>query len=128
MKMKRLVLAPLLAVMLGCSNPIEQPAASCVRAAALLDGHLYAGGGPASADQAGAAFAVVQRSRECQDVIITVEGQPSPTIEPWRDGDAHGFAPGTQLYVAAGYPDGSRLVGTMADGSWVTLERQERYR
>ena len=128
MKARLLVLAPLLAVLLGCSNPVEQPAASCVRAAALLDGYLYAGGGPASADQAGAAFAVVQRSRECQDVIVTVNGQPSPTIEAWRDGDAHGFAAGTQLYTAAGHPDGSRLVGVMADGSWVTLQRQERYR
>jgi predicted small secreted protein len=56
------------ALLTGCSTPAPTGTAVCPEASALIGGYLYAGGVPASADEAGAAFAVVQCRRDCADL------------------------------------------------------------
>jgi hypothetical protein len=112
----------------GCTSSPTTTAASCPSASAIIGGYLYVGSFTASADQAGARFAVVQRQRECMDVVTTVEGEPAPVFDSWVDGDATRLVPGTVLYSAVGHPDGSRLVGQDPERGWVVLDRQSRIR
>jgi hypothetical protein len=116
------------ALLTGCSGATPTAAASCPQVAAILDGYLYAGGAAAQGEQAGAQVGLIQRSRECVDLVALVEGEPAPVMESWKDGDASGLNAGTVLYSALGHQDGSVLVALDSHGTLIVLHRQNKIR
>lgn len=116
------------AALAACASSPTVALGSCPTVSAIVDGYLYGGSSATPVDEVGERFAVVQRQRECVDVIVTVEGEPAPRLGSWLDGDATGLRAGTVLYTAVGHPDGARLLAFDSVRGWVQLDRQSRIR
>lgn len=115
----------------GCSEVTIAPAGLCVHAV-QAQGTIFVldVSATATAAEAGALFAVVQRERnECihgMPVTVTDSTPPPPPREPWVDGDAFGIPAGTRLYERVGPEPGQQLVAEISPGTWWLLHRSHR--
>jgi hypothetical protein len=122
--MRRLATALSAAVLVlasACSRSPVQVSGLCAPVTLRLDGAYYTAAGPASASDAGPAYARVARNRECVDLYQTVNGQPSPAPVEWSEGDAEGLAVGSTIFTAAGFTTAERLVAQRSGGEWIVL-------
>jgi hypothetical protein len=116
----------ILVAMAACTGGLTTPSGSCSGAPVVrANGAVFAASGPASADEAGALFAVVARERACESPPVTVaDSAPPRPREPWVDGDGYMLKAGTRLYERVGSKPGQELVAERAPGEWVRLMRE----
>ena len=110
----------------ACNGGVTTPSGLCSGAPVVrANGAVFAAGGPASADEAGALFATVTRERVCESPPVTVtDSAPPRPREPWVDGDGYMLKVGTRLYQRVGSKPGQELVAEVKAGEWVRLVRE----
>ena len=109
----------------ACAGGATGPAALCAPAVVQARGATFAWADLTTPAEAGELYAVVQRERACEDVIVTVADSAYTPRQrnPWLDGDAMGLTVGTQLYVRVGSEPGQELVAEQSPGRWIRLTR-----
>lgn len=115
--MRRTIVALLgCAAVAACAGGSSPVSPLCIGPLVKIDGViLYASGTAAQADL-GSLYATVTEDRGCEDVFETVEGQPSPVVSEFENGQASLIPAGTPLHRYNGYLPTERLIAVTAHG------------